>query len=72
VKIFIWEEIERATDNYHSSGAVVVVAESEESARVLASDKGVKFDSKETVDCVYVIDGEAPEYVGVFPNAGCC
>jgi hypothetical protein len=32
MKVFIWERLEQATDNYHSEGGVMVVAESVDAA----------------------------------------
>lgn len=70
MKLFIWERIERATNNWHPEGAVCVVAESEEAARAAALADGAKIAPEEKPD--YVADCSGPAYVGIFPDAGCC
>ncbi len=43
MKIFVWERLEQATDNWHPEGGVMVVAETVEHAKDLAQKQGVTF-----------------------------
>ena len=43
-KVFIWNIVAYLTNNYHSSGGLVVIADNLEDAKILAMEKGVKFD----------------------------
>ena len=72
MKVFIWEYVEEATGHYHSTGGVVVIAETEDRAYELAKEQGVKFKETEvptlSLDLLHVNE----ERVFVFPDAGCC
>ena len=71
MNIFIWEQIEKVSNNYHREGGLVIFAESEQRARELAnSTDGVEL-GDEPPDHVISCD-ETPENVIVFPDAGCC
>jgi len=72
MKVFVWERIDNATDNYHSEGGLVVFAETEERARELANaQSGCKLMPEEAPDEVRDVDG-GEEKVFVMPDAGCC
>jgi hypothetical protein len=72
MKVFIWESVSQATENYHSSGGVTVFAKSEKRARELANAKdGCLIAEAEKPDYVRAVSGEE-EKVFIFPNAGCC
>lgn len=72
MKVFVWERIDNATDNYHSQGGLVVFAETEERARALANlVNGCSLKSEETPDYVREIFG-GEERVFIMPDAGCC
>lgn len=72
VKVFVWERVEKCSDNYHSDGGVVVFAESEQRAREIANTHQgceIREDEKPT----YVRDVLGSELaVFIMPNAGCC
>lgn len=72
MKVFIWEEVAKCSDNYHSEGGIVVFAETEERARSLANSRsGCSIKPDEMPDSVReVVGGE--ESVFIMPNAGCC
>lgn len=70
MRLYIWERIIKATENYHSEGALVVIAADESRARALARDKVEALRDDERPDHVREADG--PEQVWVFPDAGCC
>jgi hypothetical protein len=74
MKVFVWADVDRCSDNYHANGGVVVFADSEERARELANaTRGCAIKESETPDDVRGIAGEdQPEAVFIFPNAGCC
>ncbi len=71
MKIFIWENIEKLTDNWHSNGGLVVIAENITRAKELAREKGVKFGKGYTGAITHKIDA-IKEKVYIFENAGCC
>lgn len=72
MNIYIWQRIEKATEDYHSEGGVVVFAETEERARELAnSDEECKIKPEEMPDHVRPC-ADGPELVFIFPDAGCC
>lgn len=78
MKVFIWRELDKVTQNYHSQAGAVAIAASLERARELFSAEPefyltadsalLKADPDVVTDCA---DG-VPEFVQVFPNAGCC
>ena len=85
MNIYIWESVNQATANYHSEGAVVVVAASETRARELANTHitihygdeehlDTAINPKEKVDAVYAlaVGMDHQEKVFIFPDAGCC
>lgn len=72
MKVFVWEDVDTCCDRYHSSGGVVVFADSEERARELANQQdgcAIK-DTEMPSDVREVIGGN--EAVFIMPNAGCC
>ena len=72
MKVFIWENVEKCSDNYHSDGGVVVIAETEERAREIANlEPGCNIQNDEEVS--YVVGTYSKkEKVFIFPDAGCC
>jgi hypothetical protein len=80
VNVYIWEDLDELTTNWHSDGGLVVVADDLEMARHLMRNKGEGWwplpdgceafnkDPDRTIPCA---DTE-PVAVFVFPNAGCC
>lgn len=84
MKIFIFENVQELTHNYHSGGGLVVIAESEEHAKKVIQDHNennqswlVENAQVSDKDWLSVIthelkDGSAEPRVFVFPDAGCC
>ena len=76
MKVFIWKNIKKLTDNYHSDGGLVIVAETLQRAIELAEARGVEFSKGDydelTPSNVYNTDDSAEEKVFIFPDAGCC
>ncbi len=73
MKIFVWERLEQATDNWHPEGGVMVVAETVEHAKDLAQKQGVTFGNQYDTEVIeYELVGIHEEKVFVFPDAGCC
>ncbi len=74
MKIFIWNEIEKCSDNYHTEGGLVVIAETEERAREMVSASKCSLQDSEKPDEVFDLTTESDpkEKVFVFPDAGCC
>ena len=86
MKIFIWKYINNLTDNYHSGGGLVVIAETEAKARKKAI-KAMRKDcySQRTAEECTIFPDEKPNLilsikglpegsreVFIFPDAGCC
>jgi hypothetical protein len=72
MKVFLWERVDYATNNYHPEGGVVVFAETEERARELANaERGCSIRESELPNEVREVDGGA-ERVYIMQDAGCC
>lgn len=73
-KIFIWENLSKVSNSYHSGGGLVIIAEDLEEAKSLAqADGNIKFEEGELNSFKeFVVMGEATSEVIVFPDAGCC
>ena len=71
--MFIWH-LERCSDNYHTSGGVVVIAKDQEEAMDLAEQAGCFFEEKEHTPyrVEKLADTDIAASVYIFPNAGCC
>ena len=73
MRIYLWESVEGLTYNYHSGGALLVVAKSLSRARQIAAekiyDKSVVLDKP---DQSWTTTDYAKETVFIFPDAGCC
>ena len=70
MKVFVWSYIDHATDSYHSSGGVVVFAETIERARELAAAAGAQIGKNEAADEVRDTTGDEACYI--MPDAECC
>jgi hypothetical protein len=71
MKVFIWCDVDKMSDSYHSNGGVVVFAETEERAREIANVDGCSIKPEEKPDEVRDVTG-GEEKVFYMPNAGCC
>jgi len=73
MKVFVWDRIRDVSDNYHSEGGLVVFAQDEERARIIANETcGVSLSDEEIPNKVVDVDGTTQESVHTFPDAGCC
>ena len=75
MKLFVWNRVDHATDNYHDEGGVMVIAETLDRARELLKGKTGKDErpcGALTKEPDLVRECEGPDYIGVFPDAGCC
>jgi hypothetical protein len=73
MKVFVWNDIQTLTQNYHSDGGLVVFAEDLERAKALAITHGVVFSDDEVPCDIRDVDSpDGVEAVYLFPNAGCC
>ena len=71
MKVFVWEYVKKCSKAYHSDGGVVVFAEDEARARILAnSQDGCSIKSNEKPNEVRECEGG--EAVYIMPDAGCC
>lgn len=72
MKIFIFEDVEKCSDNYHEGGGVVVIADDEDRARDVANSiHGCHIQPDEKPVASYDVATDE-EKVFIFPDAGCC
>lgn len=71
MKVFVWDYINYLTNNYHSSGGLIVFADNVERAMELAISKGVTFSESEVPCDVRIVEG-GEEKVYIMADAGCC
>jgi hypothetical protein len=74
MKIFIFEYVAKCSENYHSGGGVVIIAEDVESAKELIStDEYITITDEEweSAEMFNISDVIKPKY-WVMPDAGCC
>ena len=72
MRVFVWQSVDKCSDNYHRDGGVVVFAENEARARELANQQpGCAIRADEMPDEVRDI-AEGAARVFIMPNAGCC
>ena len=70
--IYIWY-LEKCSDNYHTDGGVVVVANNLTEAMDLAETRGCYFSEADSEPKVFKLsDDSVDTYINIFPNAGCC
>lgn len=75
MKIFIWKDVEKVSESYHSGGGLVVIAESIDRAKHLSRETGYIQDPLPTPDMIMALHPmhrNDPEQLIVFPDAGCC
>lgn len=73
MKCFIYEDLEKVSDNYHENGGLVVFAKSIDRAVIIANEvSGVVLDKSDTPNVIVDVDSKKQESVHVFPDAGCC
>lgn len=81
-KLYIWLRVDECSDNYHSEGGVIAIANSEKEAREKANRyivehswdknriKGIREDEKPDYALDVITD---PVFEAItFPDAGCC
>lgn len=75
MKLFVWDDVENVSGNYHDNGGLVVIAETLQRAHEIISE-ATKHAEKPcgalTAAPDFIRECEGPEYVSVHPNAGCC
>lgn len=76
MKLFLWEEVDHATERYHPEAGIVVIAESLERARDLLRRPDEYVPSNcgaYTQEPDYTTEvTDTQERVFIFPDAGCC
>lgn len=72
MRVFLWQYVENATNNYHSGGGVFVIAETEARARELANaiDGCCIGEYEDPTEVLDVLGGR--EVVYIMQDAGCC
>ena len=74
MKIYVFERIDKCSDNYHEEGGLVVIAKDVEHAKkLLKSDDSITVTDKEwgEVESFALADNVEPKF-WVMPDAGCC
>ena len=72
--LYLFEQVEKASNRYHEDGGLVVVAKSRPHAKqLIASDPSLTVNGDDW-DCViaYKLATNRQPHVYAFPNAGCC
>ena len=73
MKVFIWDRIDKVSDAYHEEGGLVVFANSEHDARLIANKTdGVNLKDDEAPTKICDVAEDVEESVHTFPDAGCC
>lgn len=76
MNLYIWQDLDRMSDSYHTEGGLVVIAPTLHAARErLRATPGIPADSDafaKEPSATYEIGVEHDECVIDFPNAGCC
>jgi hypothetical protein len=74
MKLFIWNNIDGVSRNYHDGGGLVVIAASLERARemIVTEDRCKPTCAALTVDPDLTRECEGEEYFAIHPDAGCC
>ena len=72
MKVFIWQRVYKCSNNYHSEGGVVVIAEDVDTAIGIANmEEGCEIEHGTEPD--YEVETTSTERkVFIFPDAGCC
>lgn len=66
MRSFVWQRIDKLTDNYHEDGGLLIIAESLEKAYAMEpSALGIK------PDFDYECEDQLVKKI-IFPDAGCC
>lgn len=74
MKIFVFERINKCSDNYHKEGGLVVIAKDIEHAKeLLKRDNSIHVteDEWKDVESFTLTDNVEPKF-WVMPDAGCC
>ena len=74
MKIFVFERIDKCSDNYHEEGGLVVIAKDVEQAKeLLKTDNSIEVTDEEwqNVESFALVDNVEPKF-WVMPDAGCC
>ena len=72
-KMFVWENVDGLTGNYHDGGGTVVIADNLDAARKLLEKQTGKGCSAMKDEPDYSASvGSDEDKVFIFPDAGCC
>lgn len=74
MNIFIFENVSQLTNNYHSEGGLVIVAENiEQAVKMVFEDKYIELTKEELENVkVFKLAYNHEPQMFVFPDAGCC
>ena len=74
MNIFIFEDLQQVSNNYHKNGGLVIVAWNIENAKKLVEpDEYIKITDEEWNNVItYELKHDEEEKYYVFPDAGCC
>lgn len=72
VNLYIWEDVDPISSNYHDGGGLAIIAANLDRARELWAEQGYGDGAtKGAPDHAFTV-GKADERVIRFPDAGCC
>ena len=77
MKAFVFENVDKVSENYHEGGGLFIIAESEEQAKeLIEKEKYIEVTDKEWETVLtFDLDEREKQYnksIIVFPDAGCC
>ncbi len=74
MKIYIFKDVNKLTNNYHSGGGLVIIAENKDDClEIIKNKKEININKKEWSKCIsYELKGKYKKEYYIFPDAGCC
>jgi hypothetical protein len=74
MKMFVFEDLDKVSGNYHENGGLMVIARNREHVEnLIEGDECIEITEEEWGKVrVFELSGEANPEIFVFPDAGCC
>lgn len=74
MNVYVFERIEKATDNWHEEGGLMVVAKSVERAKeMIEAEPTIEVTDEEWAEVLVIAaHGDTDERLITFPDTGCC
>lgn len=73
MNVYIFEHIDKLTQNYHNEGGLVIIAKDKKSAKKLINtNTHIEVTAKEWENVIIYSVNATEEKLYIFPDAGCC